>query len=189
MTRAQRDAQRFGAGDVPVKILDVDIVIAGGLHFRKLQALALGAHVVDVHELGVVLVVAAGDDVRQGVGRVERGEARDAELQRAAVQGNVIVRGRVLERAGVDDVVDAAALEQGEGVVALADAVDGHDVDAEARNGSGGLCGRVEREVQVVELLGQRHDLAEVVCVHAHEHARGGRPGAGRRHARPRSAP
>ena len=33
VTRAQRDAQRFGAGDVPVKILDVDVVIAGGLHF------------------------------------------------------------------------------------------------------------------------------------------------------------
>ena len=156
---------------MPVKVLDVDIVVAGGLHFRKLQALALGAHVVDVHELGVALVVAAGDDVRQGVGRVERGEARDAELQRAAVQGNVIVHGRVLERAGVDDVVDAAALEQGEGVVALADAVHGHDVDAEARDGGGGLLGRVEGEVQVVELLGQRHDLAEVVRVHAHEHA------------------
>ena len=36
VARAERDAQRLGAGDVPVKVLDVDIVVAGGLHFRKL---------------------------------------------------------------------------------------------------------------------------------------------------------
>ena len=40
-------------------------------------------------------------------------------------------------------------------MVALADAVHGHDVDAEARDGGGSLLRRVEGEVQVVELLGQ----------------------------------
>ena len=48
-----------------------DVVVAGGLHLGKAQPAALPAHVVNVHQLGVHLVVAAGDDVGQRVGRVQ----------------------------------------------------------------------------------------------------------------------
>ena len=54
-----------------MEILQEDIVVAAGLHLGELQLLALAAQMADVDELRVVLIVAAGQNVRQGVGGVQ----------------------------------------------------------------------------------------------------------------------
>ena len=68
---AEPDAQGLGIDQRAGAVVDDDVVVAGGLHLGKAQPAALPAHVVDVHQLGVHLVVAAGDDVGQRVGRVQ----------------------------------------------------------------------------------------------------------------------
>ena len=56
---AQPHGQALGAGDVAVHVVDEDVVVAGGLHLDKMQLFMLRTHVVDVHQLGVLLAVAA----------------------------------------------------------------------------------------------------------------------------------
>lgn len=81
-------------GDGAVKVLQEDIVVAAGLHLGKLQPLPLRAQVADIHQLGVTLVIAAGQDIRRGAGRVQRGQTGDSQLDAAVVQMDEIPRGR-----------------------------------------------------------------------------------------------
>lgn len=58
-----------------MEVLQHDIVIAAGLQLGKTEALALGAEMADVDQLRVALVVAAGQNIRQRVGGIQRGQA------------------------------------------------------------------------------------------------------------------
>ena len=71
MAVAEGDAQGLGAGDLPVPVLQEDVVVAAGLHLGEFQLLALRPQVADVDELRVVLVVPGGQNVRQCVGGVQ----------------------------------------------------------------------------------------------------------------------
>ena len=71
MPVAEGDAQGLRTGDLAMEVLQEDIVVAAGLHLGKLQLLALRPQMADVDQLRVVLVVAAGQNVRQGVGGVQ----------------------------------------------------------------------------------------------------------------------
>ena len=71
VTVAEADAQGFGAGDGAVPIVDDDVVGAGGHHLGEGELRALVPHLLYVHQLRVVLRVAAGDKVRQRPRRVE----------------------------------------------------------------------------------------------------------------------
>ena len=185
MAVAHRDAQGFRAGDRAFEVLDEDIVVARGLHLGKCETRLFGAHVIDVHQFRVRLRVAAGDDIRRGGRRVERGEQRNAARERVAVQGDVVVNGGVHQSAGVDDKAQRAALKQPERLIALPDVADLLDVDAEAADGRGRLPRGIEFEAEIVELLCERHDLELVVRVNADEHTHvAPRTGTAQRHAR-----
>ena len=75
MPVADADGQRLGAGDAAVAVVKVNVVVAAGLHLGEGDFLPLGAQVVDVDELGVEQAVSRGGDVRERVGRVQRGHA------------------------------------------------------------------------------------------------------------------
>ena len=171
MPVAQRHAQRLRAGDRGIVVVDVDVVAAGALHFGEAQFLAAGAQVIDVHQLGVGLVVAAGDDVGQRVGGVQRGKARHAQQHRLAMQRDVIVDRVVAQRAGIDHIVDLAALEQRIDRVALAERR--HSLDRRAQHGHGARrIGRgVQAAAQIAQLARQRDDLVVVIRIHGEQHA------------------
>ena len=67
MPIAQADTKRLGTLNGVVKILYVNIIVAGGMHFGKMQHMPRGAHMIDVDKLGVVLAVPAGNNIRKRV--------------------------------------------------------------------------------------------------------------------------
>ena len=89
---AEADAEGLGAADAAVEILDEDIVVAAALHLGELYTPPPEPHGVNVHQLRVLLSEAAGDDVRQGHGRVQGGEAGYAQLHGPPVQGDIVLK-------------------------------------------------------------------------------------------------
>jgi hypothetical protein len=69
----------------------------------------LRAHIVQVHKLGVARVVAAGEHVRHGPGRVERGYAGYAAAHGVAVKLYIFGKRVVVKRAGVDHKTNLAS--------------------------------------------------------------------------------
>ena len=171
MAVAQTDAERFGALDRAVEILDEDIVVAGRLHLGKGDLAAPLPQPVDIDKFCVRLAVAAGDDVGKRVCRVERGQTGDRKLQRLAVQRDIVLHRRVHQGAGVDDITDPAALKQFPNVIALPDAGDLCHVDAERGNGRRRLLGGKKLEAEVVQFFGKRDDFGLIVRVHAEQNA------------------
>ena len=56
---ARAHAQRFGAGYLPIAVVDDDVVRAGALHLGKAQFAAPCAHVAEIDQLGVAFIVPA----------------------------------------------------------------------------------------------------------------------------------
>ena len=106
MPVAEGNAQGFRAGNGFVKVFQEKIVIAAGLHFGKGQLLPLPAQMADVHQLRVALIVAGGQNVRQGGGGVQRGQARNAKLHRPVIQVDKVPDIGRFGGAGEDNIVN-----------------------------------------------------------------------------------
>ena len=87
------------------------------------------------------------------------------------MQGDVILHRVVLQRAGVYNILDFAAGQQVEHMVALPQTVHGADRDAQLRDGLRRALRGVQGAVQVVEPSGQLDDLRIVVIRHAQQDA------------------
>jgi len=149
---AEGDAQGLRAGDLPAEILQEDVVVAAGLHLGEGQLLPLRPQMADVDELRVPLVVAAGQDVRQGTGRIQRGQAGNAQLDAPVVQVDEVPDILRLRRAGEDHVVDPAGLQQLEDPVVPAQLAHHLHVRAQAGDLPCGAVGGVEAEGEVERL-------------------------------------
>ena len=154
-----------------MEVLHADQVVARAVHFGEPQGLAAAPQVVDVHQFGVILVEAAGDDVCQSVGGVQRGEAGHILLQGVPVQVGVFRHGGVHHGAGIDDIAELTGLQQAQGLVALVQAVHIGDGDAQGGDDIGGVAGGVQPQAHVVQLFGQHHQVAGLPHIHADEHA------------------
>ncbi len=172
MPVAEGDAQRLRAGDLAVEVLQEDVVVAAGLHLGKGQLLPLRPQVADVDELRVALVVAAGQDVRQGARRVQRGQAGDAQLDAPVVQVDEVPDVLRLCGAGEDDVVDLSVLQQLEHPVVLAQLSHHLHIGAQAADLPGRAVGGIQLEAHLVQLPGDVHDLRLVPAVHGDQDPR-----------------
>ena len=169
---AEGDAQRLRTGDLPVEILQEDVVVAAGLHLGEGQLLPLRPQVADVDELRVPLVVPAGQDIRQGAGGVQRGQAGDAQLDAPVVQVDEVPDILRLRGAGEDDVVDLPGLQQLEHPVVPAQLAHHLHIGAQAPDLPGGAVGGVEAEAHLVQLPGDVDDLRLVPAVHGDQDPR-----------------
>ena len=118
------NGQTLRAGDDAALVVEENVVVAAALHFGEFQQALFAAHVVDVHQLGVHLIVARGDNICQGVGGVQAGQGGNAQLIGPVVQFNIVCNGLLIAFAGVDNVVQFAALYQVHNGVVLAQLVD-----------------------------------------------------------------
>ena len=117
-----------------------------------------------VYQLRVALAVAGGDAVCQGAGGVQGGQAGDAKLHRAAVQGDVVAHGSVFHRAGVDDELQARCFTA-EYLVRFK----AFDRKPCPGDGGGGTFGAAETQPQLMEAPRQVQDLGVVCRLHAQE--------------------
>ena len=168
---AEGDAQGLGAGDPPVEVLQEDVVVAAGLHLGKGQLLPVVPEVADVHQLRVPLVVPGLQDVRQGPGGVQGGEAGDSQLDAAVGQADEVPDVLRLRGPGEDDVVDLPVLQELEDPVVLAQLAHDFHAGAQPLDLMGGAVGCVEPEAQLVQLPGGVQDFRLVPAVHGDEHA------------------
>lgn len=99
-----------------LKGVKIDIVVSAAVHLGELELGALGAHMVDVHQLAVQFGIAALYAVGYGVSRVYGGQAGYASLYRLAPYFNAVPAGQAAFGAGGDKIVYFAALYKGEGV-------------------------------------------------------------------------
>ncbi len=102
----------LGAGYHAVEVVEEDVVIAAGVHLGEAELELFGAQAVDVHKLGVELVVASGDAVCKGVRGVQRCEHRDAEQDCVMVHRDVVGYGLDVGLAGVDYVIYLAVVHE-----------------------------------------------------------------------------
>ena len=156
----------------PSKVLQEDIVVAAGLHLGKLQLLPLRAQVADVDQLRVTLVVAAGQDVRQGAGRVQRRQAGDSQLDAAVVQVDEIPDIARFRGAGEDHIVDLGRPPASgtPGCPGPACPPPPHRCPGWAISLGGAFRG-VELVAHLVQLPGDIHDLRLIPVVHGDQHA------------------
>ena len=168
---ADADGQRLGAGDAAVAVVKIDVVVAAGLHLGESDFLPLGAQVVDVDELGVEQAVSRGGDVRERIGRVQRGHAGHRGQERLPVQRDVVVVRAARGRARVDDETQLVLRQQPQFAVVVAELVDDRHVDAQRGDGRRRALRGVDFHAEVVKLLGQRHDFVLVVVRNGDEHA------------------
>ena len=170
MSVAEGDTQGLGTGDFIVEVLQEDIVVAAGLHLGKAQLLPLGPQVADVDEFRVLLGVPGSQNVRQGVGGIQRSQAGDAQLDAAVVQMDEIPDIAGLRGAGEDDVVDPALLQHLEHLVVLAQLADHFHAGAQLFDLVGGAVGGVQLEAHLVQLPGDVDDLGLVPVVDGDQH-------------------
>ena len=168
------DAQGLRAGDLAVEVFQEDVIVSAGLQLGEFQLLTLAAEVADVDELRVPLVVAAGQNIRQRIGGIQRGQARDPQLDAAVVQMDEVPDIDGLRGAGEDHVVDAAVFQQLEDPVVLPQLA--HDLHIGTQTGdlSGGAVGGVELVAHFVQLPGDVDDLRLIPVVHGDQHAAAG---------------
>ena len=76
------DRNGFGTGNLAVAVVEIDIIVAAGLHFREGKLKLFLSQMIDIDQLGVVLGKFAGDNVRERVGRIERRQDRNPEQNR-----------------------------------------------------------------------------------------------------------
>lgn len=112
------------------------------------------SHVIDVHQFRILLVITAEDDVGQGFGRIQGSEAGNIHLQGFPMQGNIVLQGAVQQCAGIDDVIDLATFQQIKGMVALPDAGDDIDWNAQCTDGFRRARRGIQDAPQIVELAG-----------------------------------
>ena len=170
---AQTDAQGLRGGDAAVKVLDEDIVVAGAVHLGEGDFPPPQPHGVDVHQLGVALVVAAEGHVGQSLSGVQGGQAGNAQLHGLPMQGNVVTHGGILHRSGVDDVAQLPGLHQGVNPVAFRGVGHGGNRNAQGGNGLGGAFCGIEGQTQIIEPLGQGDHFRVVSGLHAEQHPGG----------------
>ena len=170
---AQTDAQGLRGGDAAVKVLDEDIVVAGAVHLGEGDFPPPQPHGVDVHQLGVALVVAAEGHVCQSLGGVQGSQAGNAQLHGLPMQGNVVTHGGILHRSGVDDVAQLPGLHQGVNPVAFRGVGHGGNRNAQGGNGLGGAFCGIEGQTQIIEPLGQGDHFRVVSGLHAEQHPGG----------------
>ena len=118
------NGQTLRTGDDAALVVEENVVVAAALHFGEFQQALFAAHVVNVHQLGVHLIVARGDNICQGIGGVQAGQGGNAQLIGPVVQLNIVCNGLLIAFAGVDNVVQFAALYQVHNGVVLAQLVD-----------------------------------------------------------------
>ena len=171
MPVAKRNAQGFGTGDPAIAIIDKDIIVPRALHFGKDKALVLGSHMIDVNQFGVAGVISAGNHIGQRVGDIQRGQTGNAQLKRAAVQSEIAVKGRVINGAGIYDIVDLSAFHQPAGLIAFLHGGNPHHINAQlADNGGGSRCG-INFHTQIIQLFGQRNNLEIIMLINADKDA------------------
>ena len=165
MTADKVDGERFGAGDLTVRVVEVDIVVAARLHLDEVELHLLLAEAVDVDKLGVVLGELAGDDVAERVRRIERGENGDAEEDGVVMELDIVGDGVDVRLARVDDIVDLALVHELRDLLGRFQPVDDGDVDAEVGDDLRGARRCIQRAAEVGELLGDGDDLELILIV------------------------
>ena len=173
VTADKVDGERFGAGDLTVRVVEVDIVVAARLHLDEVELHLLLAEAVDIDELGVVLGELAGDDVAEGVRRIERGEDGDAEEDGVVMELDIVGDGVDVRLARVDDIVDLALVHELRDLLGRLQPVDDGDVDAEVGDDLRGARRCVQRAAEVGELLGDGDDLELILIVDGEVDAHG----------------
>ena len=126
---------------------------------------------VQIHQLRVALVVAAGDHIGKGIGRIQRSQACNRVLKRFAVKGDIVLQGGVKQRSRINDIADFSLFNQLVGIASLVDPRDSFYLDAQPFYGFGGIARGIDGQSDVVQLFGQGHDLLEVMVLNAYEHA------------------
>ena len=137
--------------------VDVDIVVAAALHLDKVEPLALGAHIVDIDELGIYRTVTAFERIRQRVSRVYRGKARDIQHDSAPTELNVVERRYPAARRRGDEVIDLARIEQSHSrfvfAVRFVYLVDDGHLHARFGDDTRRALGRVKLEPELIVIL------------------------------------
>ena len=68
---AHRKTQGFGTGYLSIEVFNEDIVVARSLHLGEFYSHRLGSHIIDIDQLGILLIVTACDNIGKRVCRVE----------------------------------------------------------------------------------------------------------------------
>ena len=150
MAVTEGHAERFRTGDLPVEILQKDIVVAARLHFGERNALALVPQTANVNQLCIVLRIAGGQNIRQGAGGIQRSQAGDAELDTAAVEVDEVPDILRLCGAGQNDVIDLSLFQQTHDAAVTAQFADNLHFRAKAHDFAGGAVRGIKPETHVI---------------------------------------